>query len=41
MKELVEDNEYVFRIVAENKVGAGPPSTVTDAIKAKDPWSKL
>lgn len=39
-KEVVEDTEYIYRVTAENKVGAGPPSEPTKPVKAKDPWSK-
>ena len=39
--DLIEDTEYEFRIMAENKVGRGPCSSVTNSVKAKDPWSKL
>ncbi len=38
--DLIEDNEYEFRVVAENKVGAGPPSSATNPVKAKDPWGR-
>ena len=40
VKDLVEDNGYMFRISAENKVGAGPPSSPSKPVLAKDPWSK-
>ena len=40
-KEIVEDTEYQYRVIAENKVGPGPPSEPTQPITAKDPWSKF
>ena len=36
--DLIEDNEYQFRILAENKVGTGPPGPASDDVLAKDPW---
>ena len=36
--DLIEDTEYVFRIVAINKVGEGPPGPQSANVKAKDPW---
>jgi len=38
---LIEDTEYVFRIVAVNKVGEGEPGAPSKPITAKDPWGKL
>ena len=38
--DVVEDNEYEYRIMAENKVGVGPPSEPTPPVKAVDPWCK-
>ena len=38
--ELVEGNEYQFRISAENSVGTGPPGPESDSILAKDPWGQ-
>ena len=37
---LMEGNEYLFRIVAENAVGCGPESQPSDKVLAKDPWGK-
>ena len=36
--DLVDDNVYVFRVYAENKVGQGPPSSPSEETTAKDPW---
>ena len=41
VEDLIEDNEYEFRISAVNKVGQGPPSSPTAPAKAKDPWGKI
>ena len=39
-KEVIEDNEYEYRIMAENKVGVGPPSSPSQPVTAKDPFGK-
>ena len=40
VKELVEGNEYQFRIIAENKAGPGEPGPACDPVLAKDPWGE-
>ena len=40
VRDLVEGNEYTFRIVAVNKVGEGPPGPKSKPVLAKDPWSE-
>jgi len=40
IKDLIEFNEYVFRVTAENEAGPGKPSAATGTIVAKDPFSK-
>ena len=39
--KLVEDSEYEYRVMAENKAGVGPPSEASQPITAKDPWRML
>ena len=40
VSDLVEGNEYQFRISAENKIGVGPPSSPCPPFVAKDAFSK-
>ena len=39
-KELIEDTEYEYRVLAVNKIGEGPPCSPTAPFVAKDPWGK-
>ncbi|ELT96018.1 hypothetical protein CAPTEDRAFT_139703, partial [Capitella teleta] len=38
VEKLVEGNEYVFRVVALNKVGESEPGAPSQPILAKNPW---
>lgn len=38
--DLVEDNSYMFRVIAHNKAGPSKPSEASPPVKAKDPWSE-
>ena len=40
VNELIEGTEYMFRIVAVNKVGEGESGPETKPVTAKDPWGK-
>lgn len=37
---LVDDVEYEFRVTGVNRAGAGSPSTISNAVLAKDPISE-
>ena len=36
--ELIQDNEYQFRVTAMNAVGLGPAGPASETVIAKDPW---
>ena len=39
--DLIDDNEYELRVMAENKVGVGPPSEPTKPFVAKNPFGEF
>ena len=41
VRELVEGNEYQFRIIAENAVGVGSAGPPSENVLAQDPWGEL
>lgn len=41
MSDLIEDNTYEFRVIAENKAGPSKPSPPSESIKAKNPWGEF
>ena len=40
MKDLIEDSEYEYRILAENEAGISKPSPTTGIFKARDPYER-
>ena len=40
IKDLAQDNEYQFRVTAENEGGCGPSGKESEIIVAKDPIRK-
>lgn len=40
LTDVVENEEYFFRVRAQNMVGVGKPSPATRAVKIMDPISK-
>ena len=40
IKDLAQDNEYQFRVTAENEGGSGPQGKESEVVVAKDPIRK-
>ena len=40
IKDLIENEDYEFRVVAENEAGISKPSKTTGVLTARDPFSK-
>ena len=40
LKDLIENEDYEFRVVAENEAGVSKPSKTTGVITARDPFTK-
>ena len=40
IKDLAQDNEYQFRVTAENESGSGPAGKESEIVVAKNPISK-
>ena len=38
--KLVEGNEYIFQVSAENEIGTSEPATMKDAVKARLPFGQ-
>ena len=39
--KLIEGNEYLLRVAAENKIGTGPPAELSQPVTAKLPYGTL
>lgn len=37
-KDLIEEQEYQYRVLAVNKIGEGPPTEKSRTVLAKDPF---